>query len=228
MDAFGFPPTHLALDDPPGLLAMGGDLSPERLIHAYSRGIFPWYSDREPLLWWTPSPRCVLFPERIAVSKSLKKRLRKDYTLSSNSAFGDVMAYCATVNGRADNTWIHPEMIQAYTELHRLGYAHSVEVWLDAELVGGLYGLKIGRVFFGESMFSRRTDGSKIALVALAAMCTRAGIKLIDCQVENPHLLSMGASLLERLDFERILGENIGEDINRHCWRLAERTKDLV
>ena len=228
MDAFGFPPTRQALEDPPGLLAMGGDLSPERLMHAYSLGIFPWYSECEPLLWWTPEPRCVLFPEQIAISKSLKKRLRKSYALSSNAAFSQVMSYCATVGDRTGNTWIHPEMMHAYTELHRLGHAHSIEVWLNAELVGGLYGLKLGRVFFGESMFSRATDGSKIALAALADVCARAGVKLIDCQVENRHLLSMGASLLPRLDFERILSENVNEDIDRRSWRVVERTEDLV
>ena len=228
MDAFGFPPTHQALDDPAGLLAMGGDLSPERLLHAYSLGIFPWYSDDEPILWWTPDPRCVLFPEQLVVSKSLKKRLRKSYTVTCNKAFAQVMSYCATVDGRTNNTWINQEMLHAYIELHRLGHAHSIEVWFDTELIGGLYGLKIGRVFFGESMFSRATDGSKIALTALTQMCSKAGVKLIDCQVENPHLLSMGASLLPRLDFERILRENVDEDIDRRCWRLAERTKDLV
>jgi leucyl/phenylalanyl-tRNA--protein transferase len=228
VDVFGFPPTQQALDDPPGLLAMGGDLSPQRLLHAYSLGIFPWYSDGEPILWWTPDPRCVLVPNQIRVSKSLKKRLRKPYTVTINRAFAQVMLRCATVDGRVDNTWISQEMHQAYNELHRLGYAHSIEVWLDAELIGGLYGLRLGRVFFGESMFSRATDGSKIALTALAVLCSKAGIELIDCQVENPHLMSMGASLLPRLDFERILGENVHADIDHRCWRLEERTKELL
>ena len=228
MDAYGFPPTGQALEDPPGLLAMGGDLSPERLVHAYSLGIFPWYSRGEPILWWTPEPRCVLFPEQIILSKSLKKRLRKPYRVSINTAFPQVMAYCSTVDDRTDNTWINQEMHLAYRKLNGLGYAHSIEVWLDSELVGGLYGLKLGRVFFGESMFSRATDGSKMALAALANLCQTAGVKLIDCQVENPHLLSLGATLLSRLDFERILRENVAVEIDRRYWRIAGQTKDLV
>ncbi len=228
MDKFGFPPTEHALADPPGLLAIGGDLSTERLIHAYSKGIFPWYSEGEPILWWTPEPRCVLFPNDFVLSKSLKKRSRKNYRLSLNAAFGKVIEYCATVDKRRGHTWILPELIQAYSALHTLGYAHSLEVWLDEELIGGLYGIKLGRVFFGESMFSRSTDGSKLALAALSRVCRNSGVTLIDCQVENPHLLSLGACLLSRLDFENILRDNVHATIDQNVWRVPGQTKDLV
>lgn len=228
MDKFGFPPTEHALADPPGLLAIGGDLSTERLIHAYSKGIFPWYSEGEPILWWTPEPRCVLFPNDFVLSKSLKKRSRKNYRLSLNTAFGKVIEYCATVDKRRGHTWILPELIQAYSALHTLGYAHSLEVWLDEELIGGLYGIKLGRVFFGESMFSRSTDGSKLALAALSRVCRNSGVTLIDCQVENPHLLSLGACLLSRLDFENILRDNVHATIDQNAWRVPGQTKDLV
>ena len=138
------------------------------------------------------------------------------------------MHLCATVDERRDNTWINTDMLKAYNELYRLGYAHSIEVWLNTQLVGGLYGVKLGRVFFGESMFSHASDGSKIALAALANMCRSAGVKLIDCQVENPHLISMGATLLSRLDFERILSENVGQDIDQARWQAPHQTKELL
>jgi leucyl/phenylalanyl-tRNA--protein transferase len=165
-----FPPVEQALDEPNGLLAAGGDLSANRLIEAYRRGIFPWYESPQPILWWSPSPRMVLFPDRVHVSRSLQKRLkRQEYQLSFDRAFEQVINNCSRVERAGqDDTWIGGEMIAAYQQLHELGYAHSVEAWYEGELVGGLYGIAIGRVFFGESMFSLRSDASKVAFVHLA------------------------------------------------------------
>ncbi len=198
-----FPPVELALRQPNGLLAQGGDLSPATLLEAYRHGIFPWYSADEPILWWSPDPRMVLFPAEFRISHSLRKTLRKQgYALRTDSAFEPVMRACAAPRTGGNGTWIQEEMVQAYCELHRLGHAHSVETWMDDELVGGLYGVRIGAMFYGESMFSRRTDASKIALAHLAAQWQRwhpAG--LIDCQMHTPHLAALGAREIPRAEF---------------------------
>lgn len=208
-----FPDVRRALRHPNGLLAIGGDLSPQRLINAYRRGIFPWFSTGEPILWWSPDPRTVLFPGDIRISRSLNKRLRRrQFSATIDRAFEAVIHACAAprrLRGReeeldadaANDTWILPEMIDAYTDLHRLGIAHSVEVWEGVALVGGLYGVAIGRVFFGESMFSHATDASKVALVHLCQALSGRGFELVDCQMRTDHLLSLGALELPRSEF---------------------------
>lgn len=213
-----FPPTALALgpdSDAPGLLAAGGDLSPARLLAAYSRGIFPWYGEGQPVLWWTTDPRMVLPVSGFRLHRSLRKTLQQflqqpGARISFDQATADVINACATSprDGQA-GTWIVPEMVQAYLQLHHQGHVHSVETWIDGELVGGLYGVGIGRMFFGESMFARRTDTSKIALAALVAWCRAEGITLIDCQQQTRHLASLGAYPVPRAEFEAHLGRVI-------------------
>lgn len=225
-----FPPTGEALDFPNGLLAAGGDLTPARLLAAYRRGIFPWYEEPQPILWWTPNPRSVLFPAELHVGRSLRKELRRDaFCLGVDTAFPRVMAACAGPRRDAQGTWIGPDMLMAYTALHRLGYAHSIEV-LDAagELVGGLYGVALGGVFFGESMFSHRVNASKVALVGLVDIMRRGGFGLIDCQVGNPHLASLGARDLDRLDFEALLAQNTAIEIERGIWSLPRTSGALL
>ncbi len=203
-----FPPVERALRSPNGLLAVGGDLSTERLLDAYRHGIFPWFSDGEPILWWSPDPRMVLFPGDVKVSRSLRKRLRQGgYDVRCDTAFAEVMAACAGARAGQPGTWITPAMREAYLRLHRLGYAHSVETWIDGRLAGGLYGLAIGRAFFGESMFARETDASKIALVHLARQLHAWAFGVIDCQMSTPHLASLGAREIPRPDFTRLVGE---------------------
>jgi leucyl/phenylalanyl-tRNA--protein transferase len=205
-----FPPIEHALEDPNGLLAAGGDLTPKRLIDAYSKGIFPWFEQDQPILWWSPSPRAVLFPEKLHISRSLRKTLRKKiYHVTLDTAFTQVITACSQPRSYSDGTWITEDMIAAYIRLHELGYAHSVEAWRDGELVGGLYGIALGKLFFGESMFSRATDASKVAFVHLAKQLQIWNYKLIDCQVENPHLNSLGASLMPRHDFKTYLQRNV-------------------
>lgn len=195
---------------PNGLLAAGGDLSVARLLEAYRHGIFPWFSEDEPILWWSPDPRMVLFPAEFKVSHSLRKTLRKKgHEVRCDSAFERVMRACAAPREGAHGTWIHEEMIAAYCELHRLGYAHSVETWMDGELAGGLYGVALGRMFYGESMFSRRTDSSKIALAHLTAQLARWNFGMIDCQMNTPHLASLGAREIPRTEFVARLQELI-------------------
>ncbi len=202
-----FPDTEQALSYPNGLLAVGGDLSTRRLLSAYRRGIFPWYEDPQPILWWSPDPRSVLFPEEINISRSLAKTLRRDrFRITADRAFHRVLSGCAAPRARERGTWITNNMARAYMELHRSGYAHSVEVWDEQEqLQGGLYGVAMGGVFFGESMFSRSSDASKVALVALTQVMTVHGFQVIDCQVESDHLNSMGARNIPRVDFEHYL-----------------------
>ncbi len=197
-----FPPVTQALRAPNGLLAAGGDLSIARLLEAYRHGIFPWFSEGEPILWWSPDPRMVLFPGEFKVSHSLRKTLRRGrHEVRTDSAFEQVMRACAAPRDGASGTWIHEEMIAAYCQLHRLGHAHSVETWMDGELVGGLYGIALGRMFYGESMFSRRTDASKIALAHLAAQLARWNFGMIDCQMKTAHLISLGAREIPRNEF---------------------------
>jgi leucyl/phenylalanyl-tRNA--protein transferase len=200
---YGFPPADAALDEPNGLLAVGGDLSPERLLLAYRHGIFPWFNDGDPICWWSPDPRCVFLTADWKPSRSLAKRLRHNvFRFSVDRCFTRVMEACAAPRAYADGTWIQPDFISNYTELHRRGIARSIEVWnREDELVGGLYGLNLGRLFFGESMFSRETDASKAAFAYLMQLCRHWDIPLVDGQVENDHLLSLGARLIPRRDF---------------------------
>lgn len=196
-----FPPVESALREPNGLLAVGADLSAARLLDAYSRGIFPWYSEDEPLLWWSPDPRMVLAVGDLRVSRSLRRRIRSGvFTVTFDAAFEDVMIACGQVR-RDEGTWITPEMIEGYAELHRLGQAHSVEAWQAGELVGGVYGVAIGRMFFGESMFARATDASKVALAYLVRQLARWEFELIDCQMSTQHLASLGARDIPRREF---------------------------
>ena len=198
-----FPPAELALHEPDGLLAVGGDLSPIRLLNAYAGGIFPWFSDGQPLLWWSPDPRMVFRTDGVHLSSRFRRALRgSDWRVRADTAFPEVMQACAQApRPGQDGTWITDDMLAAYLQLHRLGYAHSVEVYDGDALVGGIYGVAIGRMFFGESMFSGRSGGSKIALAALARTLSGWGWPLIDAQVENPHLVRMGAERLERAPF---------------------------
>jgi leucyl/phenylalanyl-tRNA--protein transferase len=197
-----FPPVGDALTEPDGLLCAGGDLSPPRLLEAYRRGIFPWYSAGQPILWWSPDPRAVLLPDEFKVSRSLAKTVRnRGYVVTINQAFAQVMQRCADAGLRPEGTWISADMVQAYQRLHALGYAHSVETWLDGQLHGGLYGLALGRVFFGESMFSTGRDASKVALHGLVGQLRALGVDMIDCQITSTHLASLGARTLPRDDF---------------------------
>ncbi len=194
-----FPPTAQALTQPNGLLAAGGDLSPDRLLDAYRQGIFPWFGNDDPILWWSPDPRMILVPEEFKISHSLRKTLRRgSYQVRTDTAFEQVMRACAAPREGQDGTWIQEEMIQAYCALHRLGYAHSVETWMEGELVGGLYGISIGKMFYGESMFSRRSDASKIALAHLCKQLQRWDFGMIDCQMNTSHLASLGAREIPR------------------------------
>lgn len=198
-----FPAVADALDEPNGLLMAGGSLSPQRLLDAYRKGIFPWYEEGEPILWWSPNPRCVIVPDRIRVTRSMKKTLRGNhFEVTENLAYREVMKLCGAPRANSSGTWITEEMIDAYCTLNRYGLAQSIEVWMNNQLAGGLYGIALGQVFIGESMFSRERDASKIALIHLA----RSGkYKLIDCQLENPHLLSMGAENISRSDYLLLL-----------------------
>ena len=197
-----FPPVGHALEDPPGLLAGGGDLCAARLVAAYARGIFPWYSTGEPVLWWSPDPREVLFPAEIHISRSLRRVIaRGEFRVTENRDFPAVIEGCAAARAASAGTWITAEMRAAYRELHRLGVAASIEVWDGDDLAGGLYGVRSGRVFCGESMFSRRENASKVALAWLAAQCPARGIDLIDCQMPSAHLRSMGSRPLPRAEF---------------------------
>ncbi len=197
-----FPDVEQALEDPNGLLAAGGDLTPDRLLCAYRRGIFPWFSEGQPVLWWTPDPRAVLFPENLRISRSLRKTLRRGhFTLSADHAFSEVIRQCAMPRATESSTWITGEMMRAYRRLHDLGHARSIETWRDGELVGGLYGVAMGRVFFGESMFSRDRDASKAALAGLCEL----GYVLIDCQIPSEHLASLGAVEVPRRTFNAYL-----------------------
>ena len=200
-----FPPLAAALDEPNGLLAASRDLSPRRLLEAYSCGIFPWYSGDQPVLWWSPDPRMVLFVDEFKVARSLRKRLRqRAVEIRADTSFREVIESCAMVLRRGQSgTWITPEIVDAYTELHDRGYAHSVEAWRNGELVGGLYGVAIGRMFFGESMFALERDASKVALAHLVAILRRLGVPMIDCQQETEHLASFGARPIPREQFAR-------------------------
>jgi leucyl/phenylalanyl-tRNA--protein transferase len=198
-----FPPTKLALSEPDGLLAAGGNLEPETLLQAYKQGIFPWYNDDQPILWWSPALRCVLYPEKMHISRSLKRTLNKNlFEIKMNTAFKKTMLACAKPRKNERGTWINQDMIEAYCTLHELGHAHSIECWFENRLVGGVYGVQIGQIFFGESMFSRMKDASKVAMVYI---CNTIKPALIDAQVYSKHLESMGAENIDRDDFEQLL-----------------------
>ncbi len=215
-----FPPVEKALRRPAGLLCAGGDLSPERLLDAYRRGIFPWFSAGEPVLWWSPDPRMVLFPPEARLSRSLGRSLRsRRHRVQLDTAFADVMLACAAPRPGQGGTWITPEMRKAYCRLQELGFAHSVETWRDGELVGGLYGIAIGRVFYGESMFARATDASKIAFAHLVRLLERKGFAVIDCQMSTAHLASLGAREIRRREFVRGLETWTGEGEPPGSWR---------
>ncbi|WP_457676989.1 leucyl/phenylalanyl-tRNA--protein transferase [Thiolapillus sp.] len=203
-----FPDPELAETDPDGLLAVGGDLSPERVIQAYRQGIFPWYDESQPILWWSPDPRMVLYPEELHVSRSLRKLLRrKHFFITFDRAFDKVIRSCAAPRRKENTTWLTPEMIRTWEMLHEQGIAHSVETWLDDRLVGGLYGNVLGGVFFGESMFARESNASKVAFACLVRSLQEAGYGLVDCQVYTAHLASLGARLIPRKRFLNQLAE---------------------
>jgi leucyl/phenylalanyl-tRNA--protein transferase len=220
-ERLAFPPPALAED---GLLAVGGDLRPERLLLAYASGIFPWYDDRQPILWHSPDPRMVLEARNLHVPVSLRKTMRRcPYRLTLDSAFDEVIQGCAAARRtEGPGTWITPEMIAAYTELHRLGFAHSAEAWAGEELAGGLYGVSLGGAFFGESMFARRPDASKIAFVALVDQLARWGIRLVDCQVHTGHLERFGAEEWPRSRYLEALRKALEEKTRRGSWRFGE------
>ena len=214
-----FPDVNLALREPDGLLAVGGDLTPERILSAYRRGIFPWYSDNQPILWWSPDPRTVLFPARLKISRSLRKTLRRGhFRLSMDQAFRDVIAACAKPRPGSSGTWITQDMAEAYSILHETGCAHSVECWLGDRLVGGLYGVSTGRVFFGESMFSQVSDASKVAFAWLVRQLQAWDFGLIDCQIYSAHLASLGAEEIPRTEFVKYLNVLCENDHHIENW----------
>jgi leucyl/phenylalanyl-tRNA---protein transferase len=218
-----FPDVSSALHYPNGLLAVGGDLSPERLLYAYSHGIFPWYSEGQPILWWSPDPRTALFPDQMHISRSLRRQLHKgNFIARFDSAFAAVMTGCAGFRPKQaeGGTWITSAMQQAYQKLHRLGYAHSLEIIMDGELAGGLYGIALGGVFFGESMFSRRANASKIALVCLARQLGAWGFRMIDCQVHSEHLVRLGSISMPRTEFLQLLQRYTQLPEHKSPWRL--------
>ena len=215
-----FPSPSIALTEPNGLLAVGGDLSPQRLINAYTTGIFPWFSDGDPLLWWSPNPRAIINIDDLIINRSLKKFLRKSpYTVSINKCFTRVINICADAPFRSEDTWILDDMIDAYIQLHTLGFAHSVEVWQDEQLVGGLYGVAINGLFSGESMFYLKDNASKVALIALANLLKNQGIEFIDCQLQNPFLKNMGAVEISRDKFLALKDVAIQQQMSDNFWQ---------
>lgn len=220
-DPSDFPDVSLALVEPNGLLAIGGDLSETRLLSAYRRGIFPWYNEDQPILWWSPDPRAVLFPEQLRVSRSLRKTLRKQiFTIKFDTAFEQVISACAAPRPAQSGTWISEEMRMAYIRLHQAGHAHCMECWQGDNLVGGLYGIAIGQVFFGESMFSRVTDASKVAFVYLLRHLQARGFGLIDCQVSSAHLTSLGACDIQRSEFIQLLDKYCSQPGWTGAWQV--------
>ncbi|WP_020157599.1 MULTISPECIES: leucyl/phenylalanyl-tRNA--protein transferase [Methylobacter] len=216
-----FPPLSKALREPDGLLAVGGCLSKTRLLKAYRNGIFPWYNPEDPILWWSPDPRLVLFPDKLNVSRSLRKTLRKNiFSVTFDQAFKQVINACGELRKNSTGTWITDEITEAYNELYRLGFAHSVETWHNGALVGGLYGVALGQVFFGESMFHSMTDASKVAFVRLVEQLKQWDYQLIDCQVHTRHLESLGAQEIDRAYFVELLDRYCDIPANKHAWQL--------
>ncbi len=225
-DDLWFPPVEEAEDI--GLLAVGGDLSSPRLLLAYSLGIFPWFNPGEPILWWSPDPRCVLFPEQIHVSRSLRKVMnRGDLRVTFDQDFAGVISACRQLRS-LEGTWITPEMQQAYVRLHHLGFAHSVECWQQDRLVGGIYGVSLGRCFFGESMFSRVDNASKVALVVLCQALRQQKFRLVDCQQTSSHLLSLGATEIDRSSFCRLLSEGLLDDGGKLCSNFPSSSEPVL
>ena len=216
-----FPPPRLAEDS--GLLAVGGDLSESRLLLAYSMGIFPWYAAGDPILWWSPDPRLVLFPDELRISRSLKQTINKNmFRITLDTAFEEVIRNCAAIHCKnAGDTWITDDMMNAYICLHKSGYAHSVEAWLDKELVGGLYGISLGSAFFGESMFMKKSNASKVAFISLAHQLMKWNITLIDCQITTPHLLSLGAREIPRIQFLAMLKSALMKSTKKGKWIMG-------
>ena len=235
-DNLTFPPINLALTEPNGLLAVGGDLHPNRLINAYNQGIFPWFSDGDPLMWWSPDPRAIIKLADLRINKTLRKAIKKSpYRITLNTDFEQVVAQCANAPFRNDGTWILPKMEVAYNELHKLGYAHSIEIWQSSDedalqpehenkemLVGGLYGVAINGFFSGESMFYTKSNASKFAIIALAQLLNSLGIDFIDCQLLNPFLVDMGASEVSRDEFTKIKKVAINKKIETNFWQPRE------
>ncbi len=218
----GFPDPELALEQPEGLLALGGDLSTARLLGAYRLGIFPWFEEGQPILWWSPDPRCVFFPDRFAPSRSLRRTIRQArFEISWDRDFAGVITACSEPREIGGSTWLNAAMIEAYLGLHRHGHAHSVEAWQAGRLVGGLYGVAIGQVFFGESMFTRVTDASKVCLYHLMRCLTAWGYRLTDCQVRSPHLMRLGATLMARREFLTVLERLCRAAICTNAWNDA-------
>ncbi|MDJ0813258.1 MAG: leucyl/phenylalanyl-tRNA--protein transferase [Woeseiaceae bacterium] len=214
-----FPDVSEALTEPDGLLAAGGDLRPERLLAAYARGIFPWFEEGQPILWWSPDPRCVLWPDKLHVSRRLRQQLRNSSAeLRCNTAFVDVMRACAAKRRSQQGTWITEDMMAAYERLHRDGWAHSIEIWDGDRLVGGVYGLCIGRVFFGESMFSAEPNTSKMAMLGLTRHMQSTGLQLLDCQVASPHLFTLGAEFMSRAEFSAFLAAACSPPEPHNAW----------
>jgi leucyl/phenylalanyl-tRNA---protein transferase len=223
---YTFPPLEAA--SPEGLLAVGGDLNPDRLLSAYRQGVFPWFSDGQPILWWSPDPRAILYPADLHISRSLRKSLRtQGFEVTTDRAFDHVIQRCAKSRNAREGTWITSGMQQAYCTLHRMGYAHSVETWQNGQLVGGLYGLAIGKAFFGESMFSQITDASKTALVALSVSLTASGYHFIDCQVVSEHLNSLGAKAVPRYRFSSELKQAVEIPVNGTSWNWTTAAREL-
>jgi leucyl/phenylalanyl-tRNA--protein transferase len=221
-----FPPPDAALDEPNGLIAAGGGLSIARLLDAYARGIFPWFSEGDPVLWWCPDPRMVLPTSAVHVSRSLRRRLRRDdYELTFDRAFSEVVRACAMPRRHESGTWLVPAMIRAYERLYAVGAAHSVELWIGGELAGGLYGVALGRMFFGESMFTRQTDASKMAIALLAQQLARWQFPWIDCQMRTDHLASLGAVEIPRVEFVRAVQELVREPQRPSPWRPDDDLK---
>jgi leucyl/phenylalanyl-tRNA---protein transferase len=219
-----FPPPELASEE--GVLAIGGDLSPERLLLAYRMGIFPWYSHDGPILWWSPNPRFVLLPEELKVSRSMRQLLKKDlFQVTFDRNFRDVMEGCRMPRKDRDGTWIHDNMIEAYGKLYAQGFAHSVEVWKEGEIVGGLYGISLGKCFFGESMFTKASNASKVALVTLSRVIQALGFVIIDCQVYTNHLKSLGARMIPRSLFLKILREAVNQETLKGNWGRMDAFK---
>jgi len=217
-DSLNFPPPEMALREPNGLLAMGGDLSSARLLNAYRHGIFPWFSPGDPILWWSPDPRAVLPPEEFHLSRSMKRFHHKSpYSVTLNQRFSDVIAGCAAE--RDEGTWITPEVIQAWQILHSQGNAHSVEVWCEEVLVGGMYGLTLGQIFCGESMFSRSENASKTALLVFSRWFQQQGGQLIDCQILNPHTASLGAREISRTSYLQHVENYARQALSPGCWQ---------
>ncbi len=223
-DALIFPDPDFA--EPDGLLAIGGDLSPARLIMAYSQGIFPWFSGGDPILWWSPAPRLILFPREFHLPKRLRRTLAANiFLVTADTAFAQVITACASASGRLERgSWITPEMQQAYCRLHELGFAHSIECWREGQLAGGLYGVCLDGIFFGESMFTRVTDASKVALATLVEQALHLNLAMIDCQMTTEHLLRFGTQEVSRAFFQAQLDEHINQCLPQGKWQLKEET----